>query len=193
MAKGRNKGMKFERDTCRQLSLWWSYQKKDDVFWRSAGSGGRATHRSKRGKTTSNSAGDISAIHNKGMALLKRITFELKRGYNTASIMNLIDTPPSTKKNEMLEFIEQAYCSSLQARSPYWAVIHGRDRKKTVIYLPWQFVLDYNEIAETSIHKRVKTFSIVKAASLRRYSGKVCCFVLEELLSLLDPYEIRRM
>ena len=193
MAKGRNKGMKFERDVCRQLSLWWSNNHRDDVFWRSAGSGGRATMRSKRGQRTANSAGDISAIHKSGMALLRRITFELKRGYNNASLMNLIDTLPNTKRNEFLEFIEQAHCSALQARSPYWSVIHGRDRKRPLIYLPWSFVTDYNEVAECRIHNKVQTFTAVKAPSLRMFSGKVCCFVLEELLSVLDPYEIKRL
>src|SRR5262245_2386383 len=46
------KGSKFERDLCRQLSLWWSDGKRDDVFWRASQSGGRAKFRGRRGLQT---------------------------------------------------------------------------------------------------------------------------------------------
>ena len=36
------KGSEFEREMCKCLSLWWTDSKRDDVFWRSAQSGGRA-------------------------------------------------------------------------------------------------------------------------------------------------------
>jgi len=40
---GKAKGASFERDICRRLSLWVSAGKQEDVFWRSAMSGGRST------------------------------------------------------------------------------------------------------------------------------------------------------
>jgi hypothetical protein len=40
---GKQKGSQFERDVCRELSLWVSHGKQEDVYWRSAMSGGRST------------------------------------------------------------------------------------------------------------------------------------------------------
>jgi len=41
------KGSSFEREICTILSKWWTNNERDDVFWRTAGSGARATTRSK--------------------------------------------------------------------------------------------------------------------------------------------------
>lgn len=40
---GKKKGAQFERVICKRLSLWITDGKREDVFWRSAMSGGRAT------------------------------------------------------------------------------------------------------------------------------------------------------
>ncbi|MCL2347114.1 MAG: hypothetical protein FWC50_02515, partial [Planctomycetaceae bacterium] len=55
---------------------------RDDLFWRSSSSGGRATQRTKQGKRTANSAGDIAAMDADAQELLKIFTFELKVGYS---------------------------------------------------------------------------------------------------------------
>lgn len=198
MAKKRRKNTKakgnhFEREICKQLSEWFTYGKSDDVFWRSTNSGGRSTFRQKAGKRTSNSAGDIAALDKRGLKLLKVLTFELKRGYNDVTMMSLIDNLESTKTNQFLEFVQQAHVSGVQARSMFWALIHSRDRRQVLIYLPWEFVTSYNKVAETNIHKRVATFCTVKSKSLRRYSGRICCFVLRELLEELDPSEVKKL
>lgn len=74
----KGKGAGFERSICRKLSLWVSEGARDDVFWRSAMSGGRATiglqHGSKRGAQ----AGDLSAIHPLGYPLVKYFFVECK-------------------------------------------------------------------------------------------------------------------
>jgi hypothetical protein len=46
--KGRGKGPKYERAMCQRLSLWVSRMRREDVFWRSATSGGRATLKSRK-------------------------------------------------------------------------------------------------------------------------------------------------
>lgn len=89
--RGKNKGNAFERRICQKLSLWWSEGKREDIFWRSASSGGVATMRSKRGKTMAGQSGDISAIHESGMPLTRLCTVELKRGYKGASIADMCD------------------------------------------------------------------------------------------------------
>lgn len=64
------KGSGFEREVCKRLSLWVSHGKRDDLYWRSAMSGGRASVLFKRrGKKSISQAGDISCIHPDGAAL----------------------------------------------------------------------------------------------------------------------------
>lgn len=64
---GKNKGSSFEREVCIMLSRWISGGSQDDIFWRSAMSGGRATVAHKRGgKRLSSQVGDISCIHPAG-------------------------------------------------------------------------------------------------------------------------------
>jgi hypothetical protein len=64
---GKQKGASFEREVCVMLSKWVTSGSREDVFWRSAMSGGRATvaHK-KHGKQLSNQVGDISCIHPQG-------------------------------------------------------------------------------------------------------------------------------
>lgn len=136
------KGSKFERDLCCRLSDWWAEgQSHDDVlFWRTAGSGGRATARHGKGKKTiAAHCGDIAAVSEFGRPLTDLITFELKRGYNKQSgstIADLFDRPdnPSAKKTRFAEWIDQAKESAERAGSPYWMIIHQRDRRECMCY-----------------------------------------------------------
>lgn len=75
---GKQKGAQFERDVCGFLSEWVTAGKRDDIFWRSAMSGGRATVRHAKGKTTASQAGDISAVSHEGHAFLRRFIVECK-------------------------------------------------------------------------------------------------------------------
>src|SRR4051812_44502266 len=86
------KGQEFERTICKQLSSWW-VPNREDIFWRTSNSGGRATVRGKTGKTTKGQYGDICATDPVGQPLIDTIMFELKRGYSQFSIMDVIDKP----------------------------------------------------------------------------------------------------
>lgn len=59
---GKSKGSAFERQVCKDLSLWLSNGKRTDVLWRSAMSGGRATV--SHGKVRQ--CGDICAVAPEG-------------------------------------------------------------------------------------------------------------------------------
>ena len=74
----KQKGSQFEREICKKLSLWVSEGKRDDLYWRSAMSGGRATVRSKVGKQTINQLGDITAIDPLGFPLTDKFVIECK-------------------------------------------------------------------------------------------------------------------
>lgn len=136
------KGSDFERTICKQLSLWWSSGKRDDIFWRTAGSGARATTRRKQGRATANSSGDIAALDMEGKPLVECITFELKRGYSRTSFADALDAPKRTKIQEWQGFIEQAYLSHRNEKSRYWALITRRNKREALICFPSPLLVD---------------------------------------------------
>jgi hypothetical protein len=75
---GKQKGAAFERQICQALSLWLSRDKRKDLFWRSAMSGGRATVAYKKGVKLSTQGGDISAIDPLGAVLTDAFCIEVK-------------------------------------------------------------------------------------------------------------------
>lgn len=76
------KGGTFENEVCKKLSLWFSEGKRDDLFTRSDGSGGRFTRRIKKGKDTANQGGDISFCDPEGESLIRKWCIECKTGYS---------------------------------------------------------------------------------------------------------------
>lgn len=76
---GKAKGSQFERDICVALSKWVSAGEREDLFWRSAMSGGRATVGKRKGTDLAAHAGDISATHEDGHALTNTWYVECKR------------------------------------------------------------------------------------------------------------------
>lgn len=75
---GKSKGAAFERLVCTALSLWISDGKRDDLYWRSSMSGGRATVAFKKGGENRTQCGDITAIHPDGNALTDRCLISCK-------------------------------------------------------------------------------------------------------------------
>lgn len=137
------KGSQFERDICRKLSLWWTHGERDDVFWRSAGSGAMATSRMRtKGKSTHGQHGDIHASDPVGEPLLKVCCFELKRGYGKWSPMDVVDAPPPRAnakkpvKQPVELFLEQAEEARDAAKATHAVVIARRDKRREVIMLP---------------------------------------------------------
>ncbi len=130
------KGSSFERTICKQLSLWWTDGDRDDVFWRTSGSGARATMRSKSGRGTKNQYGDIQATDPIGQPLIDLCTIEIKKGYGKYSYFDLIDKLPNETRQPYRKFILQAVDQCLEAGTKSWLLITKRDRKETVITMP---------------------------------------------------------
>lgn len=134
------KGGQFERDFCTDLSKWWTHGVRDDIFWRTAGSGGRATVRGKRGRSTFGQHGDILFTDPSGASLLDLITFELKRGYNKDSPIDLCDrldvTSGQKNQTQWEEWLEQAERSHLAAGSYSWMIVQRRDHRIPFCYFP---------------------------------------------------------
>jgi hypothetical protein len=74
----KEKGGKFERDVCKSLSRWISGGLREDLFWRSAMSGGRSTVAAKGGKKLNAQCGDITSVDPLGNILTDDCYFECK-------------------------------------------------------------------------------------------------------------------
>jgi hypothetical protein len=86
---GKFKGASFEREVCTSLSLWMSAGKSEDLYWRSAMSGGRSTVASRKGKRLAAQAGDISCIHASGSPLTDAFLIECKN-YRDLNFVGLL-------------------------------------------------------------------------------------------------------
>ncbi len=132
---GHGKGSDFERTICKELGLWWTDGARDDIFWRTSNSGGRATVR--KGRSTFGGYGDVQAVDPIGQPLLNITSIELKRGYGQASVGDLLDVgkaPP-----QWARWVEQAEMERGQGGQPYWMLITRRDRRSAVVHIPAPF------------------------------------------------------
>lgn len=140
MPKGNRKGSSFERLICKKLSLWWTDGDRDDVFWRSSQSGGRATQRAKSGKKTYGSYGDVAAVDPIGEPLIRSFTIELKRGRSHGHPGDMIDRRPTEFIRPWEKTMKQAVNSHEQAGSWSWLLIVQRDCRVATVYFPaWVF------------------------------------------------------
>ena len=128
------KGGDFERVICKRLGLWWA--ERDDIFWRSSNSGGRATIRRKVGKKTVGQCGDVAATDPIGLPLLDLVTIEIKRGYPKSNFHDLLDASPGGALNPFEKFIRQSIAAHTAAGSFAWLLIHKRDRREPWVYFP---------------------------------------------------------
>jgi hypothetical protein len=120
--------------------MWWTSGERDDVFWRSSQSGGRATQRSKKGKTTFGSYGDIAAVDPIGSPLIRAFTIELKRGSTYSTPGDLLDFKDKNDAHPWAKCILQAKRSADQAGSMGWLMICKRDCRKVMVFIDTHFV-----------------------------------------------------
>ena len=132
----KQKGSAFEREICHAFSNWWTKGKRDDIFWRSQTSGGRATNRSKEGKRTEGQYGDMCAADPDGSPLIDVFTIEIKRGYNNATPIDLIDRPTVPKSCVLTNWIAKIQeCVEYESGSLSWMIVHKRDQRVPMIYM----------------------------------------------------------
>ena len=186
------KGSGFERDVCRQLSTWWTGDPEEDVvFWRTSTSGARATSRRRAGKKTTRAHhGDLAALNDDAAVLTRLITFELKRGYKTAVVHDLLDGPPQKNPRPLEAFFLQAKEAAEGAGTPYWAVIHRRDRCLPLIYLPGQLEEELIDPNGYQFNLPVLRFwSYLPDGS----ALQVTAFRLQEFLDSVTPTDLKKL
>lgn len=167
------KGSQFERDICRQLSLWWTKGERDDVFWRTPISGGRATMRAKTGKDTFGANGDIQAVDPIGRPLLKTVAIELKRGYSKHTVADLLDKPEKAKNQLYEDFFEQAERERKGSGAIGWWLITKRDRRDAIIFMPKHIFKGYG--------------GHIPLAKIYWDGEIVCCEKLNDYLETTEP------
>jgi hypothetical protein len=153
-ASGSDKGSKYERDMCKKLSLWWTEGERDDVFWRSQASGGRATIRGRKGAATAGQYGDVAAVDPVGKPLIDAFTIEIKRGYSGATVHDVLDMPDTAAQQQFEKFIAQALESHDRAGSHSWMLITKRDRRLPIVWLPTYALADLRNFGALSDYGR---------------------------------------
>lgn len=191
MPKGKGSG--FERELCRLLTAWWTGDPdRDVIFWRTSQSGGRATFRRRSGKATNQShCGDVTALGKPGRILTRLITIELKRGYNKATANDVIDCPAGRVQQKIEEFFQQAVEAADAAKTPYWMIIHKRDMRRSVVYLP----LDLFERLD-ALGCFVRVPGMILAAEMRQADKtvrflQVAAISLDDFLTSVDPQDVK--
>ena len=147
--KGPSKGANFEREVCKILSLWFTQGKRDDIFWRTSGSGARAKTRMKQGMKTFGQYGDVQATDPIGQPLIDLCIIEIKRGYGSVSCSDAIDVPIN-KNTIWREWISKLEKDRKEAGVPFWLLITKRNRRETIVFMPRQF---RNYLTPSRIHK----------------------------------------
>ena len=189
MTKG--KGSSFERQICKTLSLWWTHDRNDDIFWRTAGSGARAKTRSKKSLKTFGQYGDIQATNPIGQPLIDFASIELKRGYSKSTFADLME--PSTHAKpvpcQYEKFIQQAEADYLNSDSYTWLLIVKRDRRKAIVLMPF-FI--YKKFKDNNIRLyKAPCFHL----SCQLSTGEIRIFgcALEQFLSVVQPNHIKQL
>lgn len=188
MASG--KGSNYEREMCRELSLWWSGGERDDLFWRSAGSGAMAKTRSKKGKPTFGQYGDIQATDPEGQALLDVFTIELKRGYNKDNFANMMDKPTKAAKQMWEHFLDQVREDAANAKSLSWMLIWRRDRRQALIYVPILIILQLKKVGVN-----LKSIPHMRGKIQLKDTSKIGVYLcaLDDFLDIITPRHIRKV
>ena len=169
-----SKGSSFERKMCKEFSLWWTNGERDDVFWRTAMSGGRATVRARKGMGTHGQYGDLSAIDPIGEPFTKAIVTEFKRGYTKAfDLMTLLDEEPP-KGHPLFAFAKQAQeaANNVQGESSgQWLLIVKRDQHDPVCFVPTDTYLPTERIKKRWTLRNVRMIAFPLASFFEHFKA----------------------
>ncbi len=129
------KGGSFENEVCKELSKWWTEGERDDVFRRTAGSGGKATSRRKRGRDTAFEFGDISFSDDIGKPFIDLFNIECKTGYSTKSKWDVLDFIDSRQNYPILrKFWEQSSSDSEESNRIPLLIFRRNGRSKCIAF-----------------------------------------------------------
>ena len=130
MAKGSN----FERKMCKRFSLWWTDNKRDDVFWRTSQSGGRATERQKKNMKTAGGYGDMMATHEIAKPFENIFIMEFKKGYDKdVGVLILVDG--KQKEPTLLKWWNKNEKIKTESNRKFGLIVFQRNRRRPCIVM----------------------------------------------------------
>lgn len=174
-----------------KLSLWWSGGEHDDLIWHTHDSGGRATRRARSGKSTRNAHGDLCATDQLAQPFFDLFTVEVKRGYPNATIHAALDRPSTAAEQVYAAWVNQAMASAKAAKTPYWMLIHRRDRRSTVMMLPDAFAADLERLADVSLEDlEQEDKSLCRLYCQAVYHSYLWVVLLDDFLNHITPVHI---
>lgn len=188
----RGKGGGYERELSKMLSDWW-IPGRDDIFWRTAASGGRATNRFRQGKKTYGQSGDIQAVDPVGSPLTRVISIEAKRGHKDAHIGDTLDRLPGKKLRWWEVFLYQAQRESEEAGVPFWMLVIRRDARQALVYIPWGLYAHLQHYGATLHQARpwIKVCPITATGAKK--IGFVFATTLKTFLARVKPEHVRQL
>lgn len=160
----KGKGSEFERSTSGRLSLWVTNLQREDVFWRSAMSGGRATFRGRQHglEKFSGCAGDITSVRAEGNLLTSLFIIECKfwrevfldyfvferKGGLVAVWENLVQRAEDVKKLPMLVAKKNFKPALIGVTTPGVEILRKGGKIEPLVYVPGH---DLNIFAMTTV------------------------------------------
>lgn len=189
MPTKKQKGGQFERTLCVQFSKWWTGGEREDVFWRTSGSGNRATSRRRRGEAiVKYQCGDMTFIDDIGRPLIEKFNFEFKfyRHYELLSTLS-----PTLANHSWLHFwAECCYEARTTERIPF--LVTKQNRHIPIVWVPSTLHL---ELLQHNLHfNPCMLISLVgQEVNTKKFGRfvtedqKVVGFRLEQFFILVDP------
>jgi hypothetical protein len=178
------KGFRWEREFSVLLSKWWTEGKRDDVFWRTGGSGGRATGRRKKGKDTYGQASDTFACDPIGIPFTDTFACELKKGYSKSSPFDAMDKLDRYKPQVFQQWIAQSEKARANSGSRWWLIVFCRDRRQPMMAFP-------AKVLKTLPGGKV--LSNKRTMLMRIEEGLVALCRLDEFMACITPRSIKTL
>lgn len=167
---GKTKGSGFERKICKLLSLWYSEDTRDDIFFRSASSGAMATQRFKKGKDTCGQSGDITSTDTEGIKFINKVSIECKHYKSFGFEFLLFDKP-----SKVSEWWIQADRDAFRSRKMPLLIIK-RNNVPEVVILKYSFKLMAEQYCGNDVVSSMLSFYL---------NGElVCITTLDKFLNL---------
>jgi len=135
---GAKKGTPFEREVSKKMSLWWSKGERDDLVWHTHCSGGRATVRKRDGRSTAYQYGDLTPTHPEIFPLFDMVVWELKRGYNAWSFVNVVDKAPHMTDQFIEKWLDGLMEDVSNSGAKWGFMVCRRDQRREILIAPYR-------------------------------------------------------
>jgi len=172
---GSQKGSSFERDIAKKLSQWWTQDlesERDDIFWRTSGSGARATSRTKAHKKTAYEYGDLTFTDPIGKPFIDCFLIECKCGYTDE--IDVLDFFHREDTSILFQWWDKAVKEAEEAGRKHVLLIVKRNRKPEVCFIDRDFGFNI-QMLNGRYNKAIRLISLDK---------RIDVILLEEFLKI---------